>query len=343
MTQRLSAAQPEAIAIGGYFELELPRGTGEYHADALRFQSSRAAFLALLQARRPSAVWVPWYICDSVIEPLRMAGTLVKRYEIDRNLYVKRADVAQEEWLLYVNYFGLCDRQVADVLRRFPHQRVVIDNAQAFFAPPQQCLANLYSPRKFIGVADGGYLITREHVETPQEIDNGTLARSPHLLKRIGADAESGYADYAAAEESLKLQPPRRMSTFTQRILASVDYEEIKTRRIANFDYLHSRLGRYNQFSLIRAEHAVPLCYPFSGAPVGLRAELQRQRIYTPSYWPDMERPVDAMRENATNSAPAMPEFERSLPETTLFVPCDQRIDSEQLERVAQRILERLT
>lgn len=324
------SGQPETIAIGGYFQFELPRGRGEYHDGALRFQSSRAAFLALLRTQQPRAVWVPWYICDSMIEPLRMAGIPVKRYEIDRALHVKSADVAQDEWLLYVNYFGLCNIQVADVLQRFPRERVVIDNAQAFFAPPQDCLATLYSPRKFVGVADGGYLLTRAQVELPEEIDTGSLARSTHLLARLADDAESGYADYATAEESLKLQAPRRMSALTQRILASVDYNEVRARRIANFDYLHSRLGQYNRFTCVRAEGSVPLCYPLSGAPATLRAVLQQQRIYTPSYWPDLD------------GGPAMPEFERSLAAATLFVPCDQRITDAQIERVAQRILEQL-
>ena len=40
-------------AIGGYFELELPPPRGERYPDALRYQSARAAFLALLLAGRP--------------------------------------------------------------------------------------------------------------------------------------------------------------------------------------------------------------------------------------------------------------------------------------------------
>jgi hypothetical protein len=121
-------------AIGGYLELELPREGTEFHRGALRFQSSRAAFLALLRTCRPTAVWMPWYICESMVEPVMMAGIPIKRYEIDERLRIKSAEPADGEWLLYVNYFGISGNNVEDVLDRFPRTRVVIDNAQAFFA-----------------------------------------------------------------------------------------------------------------------------------------------------------------------------------------------------------------
>ena len=54
-------------ATGGYFELELPAAASDYHAGALRLQSARAALLLLLQQGKPSAVWLPWYLCQSML------------------------------------------------------------------------------------------------------------------------------------------------------------------------------------------------------------------------------------------------------------------------------------
>lgn len=314
-------------AIGGYLSLELPVEGSEYHRDTLRYQSSRAAFLALLRACRPTAVWMPWYICDSMLEPLLMTGVAVKRYEIDARLRVKTAAVADGEWLLYVNYLGLCGRQVSDVLSRFPPDQVIIDNAQAFFAEPQECLATLYSPRKFVGVADGGYLMTGQIIAPAEQIDQASLQRWSHLLKRIDVDAEAGYADYTATEESLKWQEPRGMSRLTQRILQSIDYADVSARRIANFSYLHDRLGSSNAHTFEFDSGSVPLCYPYAGAPSRLRAELARQRIYTPCYWPEVA------------NSEATPEFERQLASDTLFLPCDQRLSSVQLDQIAEQIL----
>ncbi len=324
----MNSDQPRAI--GGYFELELPPAGSPLHDGALRFQSSRAAFLALLRSLRPAAVWMPWYICDAMVEPLHMAGTPVKRYRLDSDLRVQSVDLAQGEWLLYVNYFGLCEHQVDDVLSRFPRERVVIDNAQALFAQPRDCLATLYSPRKFLGVPDGGYLVTQQRITMPDAIDDTSLHRCGHLLSRLAQDAEAGYADYAAAEESLRNQEPLQMSQLTQRMLAGVDYDAVRGRRVANFAYLYEKLQRYNRFTLHHGEEAVPLCYPFFGAPLGLREALRAQRVYTPGYWPDVA------------ATEGVPEFERDLARSTLFLPCDQRLTRGDLAPIVQRILDRV-
>lgn len=320
----------EPRAIGGYFELELPPAGAALHDGALRFQSSRAAFLALLRAMRPTAVWMPWYICDAMLEPLRMTGTPVKRYRLDAGLRVQSADIAHGEWLVYVNYFGLCAQQVDDVLSRFPRERVVIDNAQALFAESADCLATLYSPRKFLGVPDGGFLVTQQPIAMPEATDDASLLRCGHLLTRLAKDAEAGYADYAAAEESLKHQEPLRMSALTERLLAGVDYESVRARRAENFAFLHEKLQRYNRFTFRDEDDAVPLCYPLFGAPPGVREALRAQRIYTPTYWPDVA------------AAEGAPDFERSLPDSTLCLPCDQRLTRGDLAPMVQHILDRL-
>ncbi|QWC90999.1 hypothetical protein [Cupriavidus metallidurans] len=317
-------------AIGGYLGLELPQYDQEWYPQALRFQSARAAFLALLRTHAPAAVWVPWYLCDSMLEPLRTAGSIVKRYALRHDLGCPDIALADGEWLLYVNYFGVCDRHVDDVLARFPHEQVIIDNAHAFFSPARDNLATIYSPRKFVGVPDGGYLTTRASVELPEVTDDGSVARSSHLLKRLAGGAESGYADYAAAECSLEWQEPRRMSPLTQRLLAAIDYPQVRARRASNFSFLHECLGRRNRLTLAAAPDCAPLCYPFLGAPQGLREAWRSQRIYSATYWPDLEQSQD------------MPEFERSLPRNTLFIPCDQRLSPEQLAPLARQVLEYL-
>ncbi|HDR9801806.1 TPA: hypothetical protein QDC55_005996 [Burkholderia cenocepacia] len=315
-------------AIGGYLALEWPDGRHEWHRDAMRFQSARAGLLALLRARVPSAVWAPWYLCDSMIEPLRAARIPVRRYALNRDLGCPTITLGDDEWLLYVNYFGVCERHVDDTLSRHPRERVVIDNAHAFFSEPRDCLATIYSPRKFVGVPDGGYLVSRVHVPVPEVSDDHSLARCRHLLARLATGAEAGYADFASAEASLQQQEPQRMSTLTQRLLAGIDYDTVRAKRIANFNYLNENLGSRNRLPLVSVPDCAPLCYPFVGAPRGLRDQWRRQRIYSATYWPDL--PPD----------PDMPDFERNLPHDTLFVPCDQRLSPEQLKPLVNQILE---
>ena len=96
---------------------------------------------------------VPWYLCDSMREPLRQAGIASRPYAIDGEFRpAEPLALGRDEWLLVVNYFGLCDGVVADLQARHTRGQIVVDNAQAFFAAPTRCRASLYSPRKFFGV-----------------------------------------------------------------------------------------------------------------------------------------------------------------------------------------------
>jgi hypothetical protein len=307
-------------AIGGYFALELPLNSGEYHRTALRFQSARAAFLALLREGRPSTVWMPWYICECTTEPLAMCGIPVRRYALDKDLRILSAEPEPNDWLLYVNYFGLCGRHAAETLERFDRNRVIIDSTQAFFAEPADCLATIYSPRKFFGVPDGGYLVTNLNVREPDEIDNGSIGRSQHLFQRLGDAPEPGYADFVTAEASLSKQEPKRMSLFTQTLLSRIQYAEIRAQRVANFTYLHERLVEKNSFPIFLSNNDVPLCYPYFGDNSFLRYELRSHRIYTPVYWPELAQST------------VVPDFEAKLAQQTVFLPCDQRMKIQQLE-----------
>ena len=44
-------------------------------------------------------------------------------------------------------------------------KNLIIDNAQAFFAKPLLGIDTFYSPRKFVGVSDGGILATKKILE----------------------------------------------------------------------------------------------------------------------------------------------------------------------------------
>lgn len=321
-----SSAGSAVSAIGGYFGLALPAGAGPRYPQAQAFQSARAAALALLLAVKPARAWLPHYLCDSMVEPFRMADIPVFRYAVDARFNV--ADglaLAPGDVLVYVNYFGLCDAAVARVLARFAPAQVIIDNTQAFYAAPSECLATIYSPRKFHGVPDGGYLVTAAAVATPHEVDEGSVERSIHLLKRLGDGPEPGYADYGRAEASIAGQAPKRMSALTGALLAAIDYPAVMASRRANHALLAAAFDATNTLALPLPANAVPMCYPYlpaSGAVAATRAALVAQRIYLPAYWPEVQ------------ADPAAPAFEKRLAADTLFLPCDQRLSAPDLARL---------
>lgn len=324
----MSSFKNTAPSIGGYFELELPAPKPFLHPQALRFQSARAAFLALLRTGKPKRVWMPSYICDAMHAPVRKAGIECVCYSINQQLdIVDNLDLYAEDWLLYVNYFGVCTGNVDRVLARFNPNQVVIDNSQAFFAPPSECLATIYSPRKFFGVPDGGLLVTNLAVATPIEVDDASIGRTGHLLKRLAFSAESGYADYQLAEQLLCEFEPRQMSHLTSRVLESVDFEAVRKKRNSNFHFLHARLGNLNQLPIDLSCVDGPLCYPCVVDQSSVRERLIAERVFVATYWPDVQT-------IASDSS-----CEAWLVRHVLPLPCDQRYGTEEMNKIEELIV----
>ena len=310
-------------SIGGYFELELPPSSDDYHQGALKYQSARSAFLSLLRSLpQVQRVWMPYYICDSMLSPVQASGKEILYYSLDEQLKPSgQIELASTDILLYVNYFGVCSQHVQYILRRLDPAQVVIDCSQAFYSAPIDCLATIYSPRKFFGIPDGGLLVTSHPVILPEFQANGSESRMHHLIHRLTLPAESGYESYKQAESSLQEIEPKRMSALTERLLGTIDYNTIKRQRQDNFRHLHEHLSATNQLSFETTD-AAPLSYPYMPTKSVNKYLLLKNRIYTPTYWPDVLHRVHP------NSMEAV--FTKNL----ISIPCDQRYSKSDLNKV---------
>ncbi|PWF48907.1 hypothetical protein C7C56_009315 [Massilia glaciei] len=266
---------------------------------------------------------MPRFLCDSMRAPLELAGIGVKHYSLNARFEIAdEVALGPDDWLFYVDYFGVCSTNVDQILRTFNPDQVVLDHSQAFFSPPRDCLATIFSARKFFGVADGGLLVTKLPVSVPAEIDETTLERATHLLKRLIGPAELGYADYQRAEYALTDCKPRRMSALTERLLSSVAFEDVREARVRNFRLLHARLGCLNRLPLELDAVEGPLCYPFLAEGNAIREILIRNRVFVPTYWPDV----------LNTSAPSSCEYE--LVNNLIPLPCDQRYGVAEMEKI---------
>jgi hypothetical protein len=315
-------------AIGGYFELELPHQKQHLYPEAIHLQSARATLYALLIAGKPNRVWMPKYICDSMLAPLKATEIETVFYGLESDFSVSNdVKLESDDWLLYVNYFGVCSYQENNLLKRFNPFQLILDHSQAFFVPPRECLATIYSPRKFFGVPDGGLLVTSLFIEEPEEIDTGSVERCKHLLIRLDSKPEAGYQHFKDADDSLqKIIQPLRMSKLTDRLLGSVDYIGVKRKRNSNFLTLHRLLKGFNNLMLHESQIDGPLCYPLLLDDSTVRERLLANRVFVATYWPDVRGKVN------------VDDFEQRLVDYCLPIPCDQRYDTNDMERIVRII-----
>nr|WP_236725672.1 hypothetical protein [Solemya pervernicosa gill symbiont] len=318
----------KASHIGGYFELELPSRRELPHANLKSYQSARAAFLALLRAGRPKKVWMPKYICNAMLQPLNVAGIEIVWYDLTEELEVgPDVKIGTDDWLLYVNYFGVCGEKVESLLKRLDAEQVILDYSQAFFSSPhKQALATIYSPRKFFGIPDGGLLYSQIPVPNLKVTDTTSFSRMDHLIQRLGGAPESGYASYQHAEATLSDCEPRGMSELSSRILASIDFSSVLVRRKANFHILHAELGCDNRLLSGMNRDEVPLCYPLISQDGDIRSRLISNQIFVATYW------IDALERLGEDWANGM--IRSMLP-----LPLDQRYRDSDMKRVLAVVL----
>lgn len=311
-------------AIGGYFELELDR-SGEYHTDAIRVNSGRNALLYLLKARKYKRVFLPYFFCDVLLQPLSKLDVEVCFYPIDHHLepIFDYSGVNGEDGFIYINYFGVKGSFIDVLIKKCPN--CIIDNSQAFYSKLKGNVDSFYSPRKFFGVPDGGYLYCEKQLDEKLVADK-SIKRFEHLLKRIEVSAEEGYEDYQRNELSLNELPLMQMSRLTKALLSSIDYSFVSNKRVSNFNYLHQKLNDRNILKLPLGNEDVPLVYPFQSNIANLRETLTGKSIYTAVYWNNVLEKV----ENES--------IEFDMVKYTVYLPVDQRYSISDMDRIIEAI-----
>jgi len=307
--------------IGGHFELELSYGE-EYHKSALRLNTGRNAFEYILRAKCYKKVFLPFYTCDSVLEPINKCGLEYEFYKIDnsfRPIFDFETMRAQEVFV-YTNYFGIFDNNVLDATKRA--RNIIIDDAQAFYAKPLPGIDTFYSPRKFFGIPDGAYLYTNAGIHYELETDV-SYERFEHLLGRIDKRGDEFYSAFKNNEKVLGNQPLKKMSNITQRMLSGIDYKFAAEKRKQNFRYLHEALHRSNQLQLELDNTSVPMVYPYlTENAEELKRKLINRKIYVATYWPNV---IDWTKPES---------FEYHLVTNLIAVPIDQRYRVENMKEV---------
>ncbi len=318
-------------ALGGYFEWEPTPGGEPIHLNArLALKSGRSCVRCLLDVERPSAVWVPFYCCDALLEPFDAAGVAVKRYAIGPDLAVDPSvKMADAERIVVINYFGLQNAQIAAAEERW-REHVWVDNTQAFFHRPESPQAfDCNSARKFLGVPDGGYLYGPPSAVLPaaETWQRNANYRFEHLILRGQGDISEGRGIFEENERR-NGEGIERMSRLSEAMLARINFAQTAQIRRENFQTLHATLAGRNRLPpdlLTLDADTVPYCYPYlPRRPIAHRYLWDRQ-IFAPRLWVEC----------AANPARGF-EWEQDLARNLLPLPIDQRYGRAEMQRILE-------
>ena len=310
--------------IGGYFELELNDFGSVYHDNLIALNSGRNAFKFILLHKHYKKLYIPYYTCDVTLQPLNDLGISYEFYRINQNFEPIDVSIEKEEAILYVNYFGLMNRQVHEVVQKY--RNVIIDNSQAFFETSLQNIDTFYSPRKFFGLPDGGFAFCEKTIDLNLERDTNSISLMSHLLIRADHGVEVGYSEFKKNDHAIDIQPLKKMSKLTEKLMRNIEYPKSQEVRIENFEYLHYHLKDQNEIASIieNNDFKGPLVYPFMRKGNNkLRQNLINQKIFTATYWPNVK---DWINDKYS--------LEKYFMDNLIALPIDQRYQKRDLNKV---------
>lgn len=325
-----------------------------FKEDRIYYSLCREALYDIAAAMKgtENTVLIPAYTCQTVITPFEEAGWHCEYYSITRDLRIDEQRVLtliekHHPSLLVVHpYYGMDLNDNETVFLTKIKDRgidIVLDLTQCLFSTKQYPFAAFIvaSYRKWMPIPDGGYLknFSKKAIISQPERENEefmereiaamylrgqyfgneeqrTKSISIRLSKAADTIAESNIA-------------PHRMSQVAYNLLNDQDVEENQQKRYANFTFLFN--------NVLDSESITKVCENINDvttAPLyftiyvknrpSLQRVLAQDAIYAPVIWPVEDKRV------------LVDEEVRYIYDHLLAIPCDQRYDESDMQRVVE-------
>jgi len=333
--------------IGGEYHIDVTDilNTGKRRReepDVYKYASGRAALYQILKYLKSensvSRVFLPDYLCSSVLVPVKTLELEYEFYPIDEILELEEEAFSKQykpgTAVLLINYYGLKDltKQVS-FIRSLDKDAVIIeDDVQAYYEfkkPLDNVDFKFTSLRKTFAVPDGGLVKTNHQlpvIETPNTF--GQYKAAAALLKsmREGNFNDQIYLEmFEKGESIIDSELECGMSQIAEKLYGSLDGEHIRIRRLNNARHLVDLLKKNGIKPLLPlTEDHTPLFIPIILKNRDkVRKRMFQHEVFCPVHWP-----LEGM------------ELKRGkvMAETELSLIIDQRYGQKDMKRIVSLI-----
>ncbi len=295
------------------------------------YGSARSALAALLRVRGTRRIWLPAYGCKALAQG---AAACERRwYGVDAHMSPDLAQLARSiqpnDAVLVVDYFGRAPGpELAALAAARPDVLWIEDRAHAMDdAPNPFASVVLYSPRKLVGIGEGGLLVADGALPTPS---GPPACRPAEAQVARAADPEglrpnSWFPAFQAQEAAFGVDDAS-MGEPARAALQRISAPWLVRRRRANVAILADHLADLALWPA-GGPAFTPLAFPIrvqDATP--LAAALAARGIYCVRHWRDLP------------SDPAEFPREHRLAGELLSLPCDQRYDAADMLRIVDAL-----
>ncbi len=228
--------------------------------------------------------------------------------------------------VILVDYFGVCTDKIEQFAYTLQNAEVLFDRAHGFYAKPiiKENVHNIYSAKKFFGIPDGAYLISKT---MSKDVQIPTVAHDYIAYLIISYEEGTNAAYEKKKEVDRKLAANYGcMSDVSIGLLKNVDYDRTKKQRTDNYKILYEAFKQYNRLTIPKecAAYQFPLVLADGGEEV--KSRLIKDKIFVPTLWSGK-----TLVENGN-------EVEIHMMKNAIFLPVDQRYDAADMEYLINRV-----
>jgi hypothetical protein len=269
--------------VGGYLKSDLLKKEVNPYFISTIFSNARTCLSVILDNLNISKLYIPSYICNSLIDVIRKKNIDYEVYTIDLRLFPAEIfSLHSSEFFLYVNYFGVCSINIKK-LKNIYGKKLIVDNSMAFFANNNEYIC-FNSARKFFGVPDGAYI---SGIKVKHSLKKRINTSNYHIKLRDNNRVIEGYKLYLNNEKKLNTID-QKASLESIYKLKHINYRYIIKRRLNNYKYLENNLKQYNCLIVDKFESDIPMSYPLLLNKIVDRSLFHKKKFFIPLFWNEM-------------------------------------------------------
>lgn len=293
--------------IGGEFEIDpnATKGIFKEQENTYYYSSGRAALYQILKSiiDHNKHIWLPDYLCNTVINSVERAGYLYSFYELNDNLEVSIDDLTRNGFqssdvILLINYFGLQHLQgiTTKIRDKYPSAIIIEDDVQAFFEfhenPNPEADYRYSSLRKTFAIPDGAPVYTKHPM--PLAMEENTFApfkyKAAYLKFRRDTlqNDEEYLSQFKIGNDLIDSNLDSVMSVESKALYGALDIEEVKRKRKANSKYIVDALSKAGIKTVLPIpDDCTPLFVPiWLEKRDDIRKKMFAKEVFCPVHWP---------------------------------------------------------
>ena len=314
-----------------YVEMEKGEGITFPRSGTLTFCGRTALEIVLNEIPHAKTAFLPSYCCDSMIEPFRRAGILVKFYDVNYEKTLQ-IDVPKDgaDLLLWCDYFGFKNELPkfnGIIIEDITHSLL---SENSYHSRSDFLIASI---RKWEPIYSGGYCSVKTTLVLPsQEFVNDKAEamklKSQYLLdlderKKLTYLSTFSNSNKWLADNYSKLD----IDSYSKDYIKNVNVALQREKRRKNANVLYDGLKDAVEFMFDKKYMDCPLFVPIilKEKRDEIRKYLVDNKIYCPVHWP---------RPNA--------DCKSIIYDIELSLVCDQRYDEKDMERIVSVLKNKL-